>query len=65
MHLVASVCLSVHPSVRQPQISGAQQSILRAWLFRVQQGAEKSHYQSMVFVCVWDNHTDADDRLLS
>ncbi len=29
----------------------------------MQKRAEKSHYQSKVFVCVSNNHTDAVDRL--
>ena len=33
-------------------------------LFRVQQRAKKSHYQSRVFVCVSSDRADAVDRLL-
>ncbi len=50
MYLVASVRPSACPSFCQ--------------LCRVQQRAKKSYCQSMVFVCVLNNHADAVDRLL-
>ncbi len=40
------------------------QSILGARLCKVQQRANKSHYQSKVFVYVSNNHADAVDQLL-
>ncbi len=48
----------------QGQISGTQQSILHSQLCQVQHRAKKSHYQSMVFVCVSNNRADVVDRLL-
>ncbi len=48
----------------QHALCGGQWSILGARLCRVQQIAKKSHYQSMMFVCVSSNRTDAVDRLL-
>ncbi len=49
------------------KISGAQRSILGARLCRVQQGeyrkfgAKESHYQSKVFLCVYDQWAYADN----
>ncbi len=59
-----SVCLFVCPSSPVCRISGAQRSILGAWLCRTQQRAKKSYYQSKMFVCVSTNRADAVDRLL-
>ena len=65
MHLVASVRLSfrLHSHGR---ISGTQGSILGARLCRVQERARViiSHYQSITFVCVSNNHADAVDQHL-
>ncbi len=54
MHLVASVRLSVRPSIH-PSVNA---------LMPEQKRARKSHNQSEVFVCVSNNGADAVDRLL-
>ncbi len=56
MYLVASVRLSVCPSVRLRS---------HGWtICRVQQRVKRSHYQSVEFVCVSNSRADAVDWLL-
>ena len=53
---LGSVRLSVRPSVCP--------SVCLSVCALTQKRAKKSHYQSMEFVCVSNNHADAVDRLL-
>ncbi len=59
MYLVPSVHLSVHPPVRLSPLSRLNCLTWCAAVDIKEQRAKKSHYQSMVFVCVSNNRVDA------